>query len=310
MIQKRGLRGQKGQLPSYFLPPRRALTLLHQKITANLPEGHYDPYDLERQVLYRITTYNPKKIKECLVKNTIAEQFAITQQRLSMFPYDLKYVFRGRYGKFLDLCEERRLALFEENGHIYGRGKYISFEVILKRIEDDGIISLFTNDLHINLKQVPEREVFGLFFVSDPIPWALIVVGVGENIQEHFYTLPGAPENTHEILSSSVQKYLKFKKGDVNIHEPHAEKMASCDLSIKYKYVFVPEIIKGKKCFRHNTRPVVKNKESYIVTHPDFPLSFLRLLYKCFQSQNYSKYEGIETTVGQRRKCVDKIRRN
>src|SRR3990167_10996995 len=74
---------------------------LRKRVVAFMPKGKiYDPQDLEHQVLFRLTTFDPKDINDELIQFVIEEQYEIVKDRLNKLGYDIEYLFRGLSGKY------------------------------------------------------------------------------------------------------------------------------------------------------------------------------------------------------------------
>jgi len=137
------------------------------------PDKAYDPQDLEHQVLFRLTTFDPKDINNETIKSVIDEQFGIVKYRLSKLDFDIEYLFRGLTGKYQDLNINDRLELCWEDDKIIAKNDRRSFSVEFRTIDDERLISLFSNELHYIHQDRPRGETFGFFFTGDEVPWAI-----------------------------------------------------------------------------------------------------------------------------------------
>lgn len=154
----------------------KLIKFLRKKVLNNLPKGLYDPQDLEHQVLFRLTTFDPAQITDKLINDVIEEQYSLVKERINKLSskFDIEYIFRGLSGRYHDLNVFHRMVLtYDKDGKIKAVNKNHSLSVEFKKIEDEDIINLFSNDLHYIHKKRAVGEVFGLFFVGDAIPWCI-----------------------------------------------------------------------------------------------------------------------------------------
>lgn len=137
---------------------------LRKIVVARMPTGLFDPQDLEHQVLFRLTTYDPRHITEGIIDKTIAEQMVIIEDRLRNTNADLEYLFRGLTGRHKDLNIHDRLELKNMSGKLVALGNGRSFNVEFRKITDPVTISLFTEKLHyIHSGRQKRRRVWLLF---------------------------------------------------------------------------------------------------------------------------------------------------
>ena len=275
-----------------------------KKIQKFLPQGLYDPQDLEHQVLFRLTTFDPADIDDQTIQKIIEEQFYIVKHRLSRINYDLEYLFRGLNGKYKDLNVNNRLTIYRENDRLIAKNKYYSFAVEFRQVEDENLISLFTNELHYVHRGRPKGETFGLFFAGDEIPWAIETTEPSVVVKEYkrrallahgidpnkaieltrFYALPGSPRNAISIMDRLISKYYGSKGIEAlfTTTMPMYSKTKGATIAgginkvllVKnLRHEFVPENIEGKTCYRHvTTVPADRSMISKIITtHPNFP---------------------------------------
>lgn len=280
------------------------ITELRKKVVEFLPKVKtYDPQDLEHQVLFRLTTFDPKDITDELIQFVVEEQYLIVRERLSKLDYDVDYLFRGLTGKYHDLNVDDRLTLCWEGEKLVAKNDKRSFNVEFRTVHDEKIISLFSNELHYIHRDRPKGETFGFYFSGDEIPWAiettepsviakpykrdaLLANGIDPNKAvelTRFYTLPGAPINAISLMDGLVAKYYK-QKGMEALYTttmPMYSKTKSTTIAgginkpllVKdLRHKFIPEKIKGKVCYRHvTTIPEDHTEIEVIKTHPNFP---------------------------------------
>ncbi len=285
---------------------------LRPRVQAFLPKGLYDPQDLEHQVLFRLTTFDPKDINDELIQFVVEEQFLIVQHRLSKLDFDLEYIFRGISGKYPDLNSNNRLELCKTDTGLVAKNNSRSFAVEFKIVQDDNIVSLFTNELHYIHQSRPKGETFGFYFSGDNIPWAiettepsviskeykrdaLLANGIDPNKAielTRFYTLPGAPLNAISLMDSLVSKYYESKGIEAlfTTTMPMYSKTKSATIAgginkpllVKdLRHKFIPEKIGDKICYRHTTTIPEQQKDvNFIATHPNFPTMLVVEVYK------------------------------
>lgn len=294
---------------------------LRKRIIERMPKGKiYDPQDLEHQVLFRLTTFDPKDITDELIEFIIEEQFEIVQDRLEKLNFNIEYLFRGLTGKFQDLNINDRLALCWENEHLVAKNINRSFNVEFQIVHDDKIVSLFSNELHYIHQDRPKGETFGLFFSGDDIPWAiettepsviakqykrdaLLANGIDPNKAielTRFYTLPGAPTNAISLMDGLIAKYYKAKGIEAlfTTTMPMYSKTKSTTIAgginkpllVKdLRHKFVSEKIKNKIYYRHITT-IPENHTETIKTHPNFPTM---LVVEVFRTINEPSLEPL-----------------
>lgn len=298
---------------------------LRKRIAKFLPSGLYDPQDLEHQILSRLTTFDPKNITDQVIKDVIKEQRLIIDDRLKNSKFDLEYLFRGLTGKGNDLNIKRRLQMTKNsNGHIFAMSKDgIALEVLFKKVEDEEIINLFTNDLHYIHDGRTRGETFGLYFAYDKLPWAiettessvlakeykrkaLLAHGVDPNKAielTRLYTLPGSPRNAISILDGLIRNYYT-EKGLEAIYTttmPMYSKTKGATISggmdkvllvknLRHKFVTVQ--IDGKTCYRQATTAFIANNQidDCLVSHKNFPLM---LVVEVFTYLNKPSIESL-----------------
>jgi len=297
---------------------------LREKIVQFFPTGLYDPQDLEHQVLFRLTTFDPKDINDEIIKAVVEEQYSIIEDRLSKISYDREYLFRGLSGKYHDLnCKNRLMLHKESDGRLIAKNDNHSFTVEFRAIKDEGIISLFTNELHYIHDSKTKGETFGLFFAGDEIPWAiettepsviakqykrdaLVAHGIDPNKAielTRLYTLPGSPRNAVSVMDSMVMKYYKTKDIEAVYSTTMpmysktkgttvASNMDDVMLVKKLVHKFIPVNINGKNCYRQVTSTYLANKNitDYLITHPNFPTM---LTVEVFTKINRTNLEPI-----------------
>lgn len=277
---------------------------LRSRVARLMPKAEkHDPQDLEHQVLFRLTTYDPRVITDKQIQETIDEQLLIVQDRLSKLDFDIEYLFRGLTGKYQDLNVKDRLTLCWEDEKLIAKNDKRSFNVDFRVIHDEKIISLFSSDLHYIHQDRPRGETFGFFFVGDEIPWAiettepsviakqykrdaLLANGIDPNKAvelTRFYTLPGAPTNAISLMDGLVSKYYKAKGIEAlfTTTMPMYSKTKSTTIAgginkpllVKdLRHKFMPVTINGKKCYKHlTTIPETHTEIEIIKSHQNFP---------------------------------------
>ena len=286
---------------------------LRLRIIPRLPrKAIYDPQDLEHQILFRLTTYDPADINDELIEFIIDEQFRIVEHRLGNLDYDLEYLFRGLTGKFLDLNVNDRLELCWQDGELKAKHNYRLFDVEFKTVHDDHIVSLFSNELHYIHQDRPKGDTFGFYFAGDDLPWAiettepsviakqykreaLLANGIDPNKAvelTRFYTLPGAPTNAISIMDGLVGKYYKQKGMEAlfTTTMPMYSKTKSTTIAgginkpllVKdLRHKFIPVKIDNKDCYQHvTTIPEDHCEIDVLKTHPNFPTMLVVEVYK------------------------------
>lgn len=286
---------------------------LREKILHLLPHDFlYDPQDLEHQVLFRLTTFDPKDITEKIILGVIEEQALLIKDRLSKSSYDLEFLFRGLTGKYQDLNINNRLSLCWEDEELIAKNDRCQFNVEFKIIDDHQIISLFSSDLHYIHQDKPRGETFGLFFKGDSLPWALettepsviakeykrqalLANGIDPNKAielTRFYTLPGAPTNAVSIMDGLVAKYYK-QKGMEALYTttmPMYSKTKSTTIAgginkpllVKdLRHKFIPVYVGGVKLYKHVTTIPEKDVVNEVIkTHINFPTMLTVEVYR------------------------------
>ena len=283
------------------------ISQLREKVIKFLPQDLYDPQDLEHQTLFRLTTFDPKNITDRVIKDVINEQYLIIKDRLKNSKFDLEYLFRGLTGKSNDLNIKHRLQMTRNsNGQIFATSENgIALEVLFKKVEEEEIINLFTNDLHYIHNGRTRGETFGLYFAYDKLPWAiettesstlakeykrkaLLAHGIDPNKAmelTRLYTLPGSPRNAISILDGLIRDYY-LRKGLEAIYTtvmPMYSKTKGTTISggidkvllvkdLRHKFVAVQ--IGEKTCYRQATTAFITNNQidDYLVSHKNFPL--------------------------------------
>lgn len=299
---------------------------LRQQLYKFFPKGLYDPQDLEHQVLFRLTTFDPEYITDNTISDIVEEQYFIMQHRLNNSRYDLEYIFRGISGKYHDLNVNQRLTLHNINNQIIAKNDHCTFEIDFKVLQDEKIISLFTNDLHYIHKDRQRGDTFALYFKGDDIPWAiettepsiiskeykrntLLAHGIDPNKAielTRFYTLPGAPLNAISLMDRLVSEYYKPKgiealftttmpmysktKGSTiagGINKPLLVK----DLQHK----FIPQTIHNKTYYQHviSSSDFENSKGEFITTHPKFPTMMVVEVYKCINKPSLPPIQAL-----------------
>ena len=289
---------------------------LRKRVISFMPKDEiYDPQDLEHQVLFRLTTFDPKDISDEIIQFVINEQFQILQDRLGKLDFDIEYLFRGLSGKYHDLNINDRLELTWENEKLIAKNDRRSFNVEFRVVHDERVISLFSNELHYIHRDRPRGETFGFYFAGDNIPWAiettepsaiakqykrdaLLANGIDPNKAielTRFYTLPGAPINAISLMDGLVAKYYKTKGIEAlfTTTMPMYSKTKSTTIAgginkpllVKdLRHKFIPVKIKDKLYYRHvTTTPDDHQEVEVIKTHPNFPTM---LVVEVFRSLN------------------------
>jgi adenylate cyclase class IV len=298
---------------------------LRERIEPLLPKGLYDAQDLEHQVLFRLTTFDPKDITDEIIQHIVEEQYCIVNDRLSKLDFDLEYLFRGLSGKHRDLNVHNRLELSRSGDKLTAKNQHHAFNVDFRVVHDEHIISLFTNELHYIHRDRPKGEVFGFYFSGDDIPWAiettepsvisktykreaLLANGIDPNKAvelTRFYTLPGAPTNAISLMDGLVSKYYKAKGIEAlfTTTMPMYSKTKSSTIAgginkvllVKdLRHKFVPEKINNVLCYRHVTTVPENRKEAeYIQTHPNFPTMLVVEVYKLINEPSLQPLEVL-----------------
>lgn len=299
---------------------------LRGRLPSFLPKGLYDPQDLGHQVLFRLTTFDPQDITDEIIQFVIEEQFLILQDRLSKLNFDLDYIFRGLSGKYPDLNIYNRLELYNENNTLVAKDDKRSFVVEFRTVQNDEIISLFTNELHYIHQGRPKGETFAFYFAGDKLPWAiettepsviskdykrdaLLANGIDPNKAielTRFYTLPGAPLNAISLMDALISKYYKSKGIEAlfTTTMPMYSKTKSTTIAgginkpllVKdLRHKFIPEKIQGKICYRHTTTIPEQQKEiDFITTHPNFPTMLVVEVYKLINEPSLKPLKVLE----------------
>lgn len=306
---------------------------LRKKVVKHLPsikDFFYDPQDLEHQVLFRLTTFDPLDITDQVIKDIIKEQYLIIEDRLKNSKFDLNYLFRGLTGKSNDLNIERRLKLKKNNnGQFYAVSEDgIMLEVLFKKVEDEKIINLFTSDLHYIHDGRTRGETFGLYFAYDRLPWAiettessilakeykrnaLVANGIHPNKAvelTRLYTLPGSPRNAISVLDGLIRNYY-HKKGLEAIYTtvmPMYSKTKDATISggmdkvllVKdLRHKFIPVQINNKVCYRQATTAYINNNfiNDYIISHKNFPLPSVVEVYSCLGKTSLKPLQILES---------------
>jgi len=290
------------------------------------PDKAYDPQDLEHQVLFRLTTFDPKDINNETIKSVIDEQFGIVKYRLSKLDFDIEYLFRGLTGKYQDLNINDRLELCWEDDKIIAKNDRRSFSVEFRTIDDERLISLFSNELHYIHQDRPRGETFSFFFTGDEVPWAiettepsviakqykrdaLLANGIDPNKAvelTRFYTLPGAPTNAISLMDGLVAKYYKSKGIEAlfTTTMPMYAKTKSTTIAgginkpllVKdLRHKFIPVEINGRTLYRHVTTVPEDNKEIKILeTHPNFPTMLVVEVFRTINETNLKPLPMLE----------------
>jgi adenylate cyclase class IV len=204
------------------------ISKIRKSLYDKMPQGNFDPQDLEHQVLFRLTTFSPDEINDELINTVINEQRLVIENRLKDVD-DLSYLFRGLSGRSRDLNINHRLELKREGERLYATSDDCIFEIEFKKITDDKLINLFTEKLHYIHSSRHHGDAFGLFFRGDSVPWgietvepsitakqykrdALLAHGIDPNKAveiTRLYLLPGSPKNAISIIDGLVAKHYK-----------------------------------------------------------------------------------------------------
>lgn len=277
------------------------ITSLRRKLYDRMPSGLFDPQDLEHQVLFRLTTYEPSSIDDQLIDKVIEEQLAIINHRLEPIKGKLPYLFRGLSGQSRDLNFNRRLELKSINGSLVAIGDGCTFEVEFKKIDDNELIELFTEKLHYIHVGRHKGDTFGLFFKGDSIPWGVETTEPSiitkrykkDSLLAHgidpykaveitrLYLLPGSPTNSISILDGLVSRYYR-KQGIEAMYTTTmptyaktkgattAGGMKNVLLVKELSHKFTPIKVDGKTHYVHSVNAAPSHK-STITTHLSFP---------------------------------------
>ncbi|MGC8651125.1 MAG: hypothetical protein ACP5RX_00625 [Minisyncoccia bacterium] len=285
-----------------------------KKIIKYFPQGLYDPQNLEHQVLFRLTTFDPKEINEEIIKMVVEEQYLIIQSALEKTNCDLEYLFRGLSGKYKDLNIKDRLTLHKDNKNdkLLAINENRSFEVEFKEVDDEKIINLFTQEFHYIHNLRAKGQTFGLFFKGDKIPFAiettessilakeykreaLLAHGIDPNKAvelTRLYCLPGSPKNSISLMDGLISKYYQDKGVEAlfTTTMPMYAKSKATTISgginkvllVKdLRHTFIEERIKDKTVYRHVIKLSEDLKGSKIITtHPNFPKMLVVEVYK------------------------------
>lgn len=278
---------------------------LRDRLQALLPAGLFDPQDLEHQVLFRLTTFDPQKITESVMREIIDEQKLIIEARLKTLPFDLEYLLRGLKNKYHDLNCAHRLVMEKNESGLVAHDRYGSLVVEYRPVTNPNIVSLFTNELHYIHQEKTRGETFGFFFHGEEIPWAvettepsvlardykrsaLLAHGVDPNkgIElTRFYTLPGAPKNAISLMDRLIADYYR-PKGIEALYTTampmYAKTRGSTiaggiDQVLLVKPIlhrFVPVVIGGRRCYRLVTRQYLEEhpQEGVLYPNQNFPI--------------------------------------
>lgn len=304
-------------LVNYDLPSQwnshRLIKELRDKIYARMPHGLFDPQDLEHQVLFRLTTFDPADITDETIEECIAEQLLIIENRLKSISSELPYLFRGLDCHSKDLNAEQRLELKNDNGSLYAIGHGRRFEVEFKKITDTAVIDLFTEKLHYIHSARHRGDAFGFYFKGDTMPWgvetvepsiiakqykrdALLAHGIDPNKAieiTRLYLLPGSPKNAISILDGLVARHYKAQglEAMYTTTMPTYAKtkgattaggMKEVLLVKELSHTFRKEVIKRKTLYVHDVNGASAAACGQISTHRAFPTlytveTFMRL---------------------------------
>lgn len=284
------------------------ISSLRQEIQRYLPSDlDYDPQDLEHQVLFRLTTFDPYSIDDDIVRNVVQEQYELLKERLSDVSSEIiQYIFRGLTGKSKDLNRYSRLILERDvQGQLVARNACVSLPVEFKKIEDQDVIKLFTEDLHYIHSSRVKGDTFGFFFEGDGIPWAVETTEPSTTAKQYkrdallangihpdkaieltrLYTLPGSPRNAISIIDSEVTKYYKQTDTEAlfTTTMPTYAKTKSSTIAgglnkvllVKDLYhYFIRKEFGGGYRYELVNRTYLKNSPriAFIKSHPNFPL--------------------------------------
>ena len=300
---------------------------LRKKIIKYFPLGLYDPQNLEHQVLFRLTTFDPKEINEEIIKNVVEEQYLIIKSTLEKLNYDLEYVFRGLTGKYKDLNIKERLTLYKDkNNKLLALNDNRSFEVEFKEIDDEKIIDLFTQEFHYIHNLRARGQTFGLFFKGDKIPFAIETTEPSILVKEYkreallahgidpnkaieltrLYCLPGSPKNVISLMDGLISKYFKEKGIEAlfTTTMPMYAKSKATTISgginkvllVKdLRHTFIEEKIKGKTVYRHVIKLPEDLKNTKIInTHPNFPKMLVVEVYKILNKPSLEELDILK----------------
>ena len=277
----------------------KVIAELRKRIYPKLPTGLFDPQDLEHQVLFRLTTYDPSKITDNVIDETISEQLSIIEDRLKDVS-NREFLFRGfnRHSKDLNIHE--RLELKHDGDLLYATGFGRTLDVEFKKIKDESIIRLFTEKLHYIHSSRSNGDTFGFFFVGDDIPWGVETVEPSLNVKKYkrealiahgidpnkaveitrLYLLPGSPKNAISILDGLVSQYYK----DLGMEAMYtttmpmyaktrgattAGGMRNILLTKEQSHTFIPQKIDNKLVYVHQV--ALSKQNNTIKTHSNFP---------------------------------------
>lgn len=302
---------------------------LRKRILPLFPKNTiYDPQDLEHQVLFRLTTFDPKDINDELIQFVIDEQYRVVRDRLDNLKekFDVEYLFRGLTGKYHDLNINDRLELKWKDDQLIASNDKRSFNVEFRTVHDEDIINLFSNELHYIHRDRPRGETFGFYFSGDDIPWAiettepspiakqykrdaLLANGIDPNKAielTRFYTLPGAPTNAVSLIDGLVARYYK-QKGIEALYTttmPMYSKTKSTTIAgginkpllVKdLRHKFIPVRIKGKVSYRHvTTIPEDHDEIEVIKTHPNFPTMLVVEVFRMIDTPSLEPLPVLE----------------
>lgn len=146
---------------------------------------HFDPQDLEHQVLFRLTCYDPAEINKKLIEEIVEEQKYLIHERLAKLDVDLDWLFRGLSGRFPDLNCQNRLTMRKEDGCLYAAGHGVKIPVDFRKIDDEKIIRVFTGELHYIHQERNRGEVLGFFFRGDKYPFAVETTEPSVNVRQY-----------------------------------------------------------------------------------------------------------------------------
>lgn len=277
---------------------------LRQKIIDNLPKGIYDSQDLEHQVLFRLTTFDPEKINDQLIIEIIKEQYLLIKYRLNTINKTLlSYLFRGLQGNHKDLNIQKRLTIKKIDNKYYACNDNYKFEIEFRKLEDNFLIDLFTNKLHYIHAPRSKGESFGLYFKGDSIPWAIETTESAMFAQKYkqeallahgidpakaieitrLYILPGSPVNSISLIDRVVSQYYKGlgMEAMFTTTMPMYAKTKGATLAGGMNKVllvkdllqyFVPIRIDGKTVYQQVPESYILKNEitDFITTHPKF----------------------------------------
>ncbi len=304
---------------------------IRQNLGRYFPKGLYDPQDLEHQVLFRLTTYDPNTITERLIEESVEEQYCLMKARLKETNADLEYLFRGLSGRYVDLNCYSRLELTRDCGKIVAKGNGHSLPVEFRVIDDKSIVKLFTEGLHYIHQERDNGLAFGFFFEDDKMPWAVETTESSTLIKQYkreallahgihpdkaieltrFYTLPGSPRNAISVIDSEVSGYfrpLEIEALITTVMPAYAKTKGSTIagginrvLLIKnLKHYFIPTMIERRLCYENATRSEVKEyKEDgghgVLESHPNFPLLPAVEVYTPINKFSFEPREELKT---------------